>query len=174
MLLRNNVNPRPRAQKKVNYIQLFFCQVTGVHLMCQIFMNGLLTEQGQHTEQGQQRSRVNIKKIRTEAKRYIININGIPEQTDVRRAIELLHSILNDIAFNILGNIPDNDMLRLVTSSLNLDFPILIPFCLRGNFDIGRILDQVEKVVQSKFQWLLTGQFYIDLYHVQMPRGGLG
>ena len=29
-----------------------FCQVTGVHLMCKIFMNDLITEQGQ------QRSRV--------------------------------------------------------------------------------------------------------------------
>ena len=55
-------------------------------------------------------------------------------------------------------------MLRLVISSPNLDFPILIPFCQRGNFDIGRILDQVEKVVQSKFQWLLACLFYIDLY----------
>ena len=51
---KNNVDPRLRCQKKVNYVQLFFCQVlvTGVHLMCQIFMNDLLTEQGQ------QRSRV--------------------------------------------------------------------------------------------------------------------
>ena len=44
--------PRLRSQKKVNNIQLFFTKLTGVHLMCQIFMNDLLTEQGQ------QRSRV--------------------------------------------------------------------------------------------------------------------
>ena len=48
----NNVDPRLRLQKKVNNIQLFFTKLTGVHLMCQIFMNDLLTEQGQ------QRSRV--------------------------------------------------------------------------------------------------------------------
>ena len=49
---KNNVDPRLRSQKKVNNIQLFFTKLTGVHLMCQIFMNDLLTEQGQ------QRSRV--------------------------------------------------------------------------------------------------------------------
>ena len=29
-----------------------FCQVTGVHLMCQIFMNDLLTEQGKQRSRG--------------------------------------------------------------------------------------------------------------------------
>ena len=48
---KNDVDPRLRSQKKVNNIQLFFTKLTGVHL-CQIFMNDLLTEQGQ------QRSRV--------------------------------------------------------------------------------------------------------------------
>ena len=43
---KNNVDPRLRSQKKVTDVQ-FFCQVTGLHLMCQIFMNDLLTEQGQ-------------------------------------------------------------------------------------------------------------------------------
>ena len=49
---KNNVDPLLRSQKKVNNIQLFSTRLTGVHLMCQIFMNDLLTEQGQ------QRSRV--------------------------------------------------------------------------------------------------------------------
>ena len=49
---KNNVDPRLRSQKKVNNIQPVFTKLTGVHLMCQIFMNDLLTEQGQ------QRSRV--------------------------------------------------------------------------------------------------------------------
>ena len=46
---KNNVDPRLRSQKKVNYVHL---PITDVQLMCQIFMNDLLTEQGQ------QRSRV--------------------------------------------------------------------------------------------------------------------
>ena len=41
---KNNVDPCPRSQK-LNYIQ-FNCQVTCVHLICQKFMNDLLTEQG--------------------------------------------------------------------------------------------------------------------------------
>ena len=49
---KNNVDPRLRSQKKVNNIQPVFTKLTSVHLMCQIFMNDLLTEQGQ------QRSRV--------------------------------------------------------------------------------------------------------------------
>ena len=49
---KNNVDPHLGSQKKVNNIQPVFTKLTGVHLMCQIFMNDLLTEQGQ------QRSRV--------------------------------------------------------------------------------------------------------------------
>ena len=67
---KNNVDPRLRWQKKVNNVQLFFRQVTDLHLMCQIFMNDLLTEQGQ------QRSRV-IRQIIDTAQRSLANRNQI-------------------------------------------------------------------------------------------------
>ena len=44
--------PPPAISEEDELRSAVFCQVTGVHLMCQIFMNDLLTEQDQ------QRSRV--------------------------------------------------------------------------------------------------------------------
>ena len=49
---KNNVDPRQRLSEEGEKRSAVFYQVTGVHLMCQLFMNDLLTEQGQ------QRSRV--------------------------------------------------------------------------------------------------------------------
>ena len=39
--------PPPAISDKGELRSAVFCQVTGIHLMCQIFMNDLLTEQGQ-------------------------------------------------------------------------------------------------------------------------------
>ena len=38
--------PLPAISEEGELRSAVFCQVTGVHLMCQIFMNDLLTEQG--------------------------------------------------------------------------------------------------------------------------------
>ena len=113
------------------------------------------------------------KKFKTTADRYLVEVHDIPPQTDVSQALELLRNILRDISETILGDIPDNDFIRITINSGLLDYSISIPFCLRGNFNIDRILDEVERVVQSQRDWLLQGQFSITLYHVEMPRGGV-
>ena len=75
---KNNVDPRARSQK------VFFLQVTGVHLMCQIFMNDLLTEQGQ------QRSR---------AIRYIVDTTQRSPAN--RNQIKLITLELSDLGHRI-------------------------------------------------------------------------
>ena len=49
---KNKCRPPPVIAEEGEKRSAVFCKVTGVHSMCQIFMNDLLTEQGQ------QRSRV--------------------------------------------------------------------------------------------------------------------
>ena len=97
------------------------------------------------------------KKFKTTADRYLVEVHDIPPQTDVSQALELLRNILRDISETILGDIPDNDFIRITINSGLLDYSISIPFCLRGNFNIDRILDEVERVVQSQRDWLLQG-----------------
>ena len=41
---KNNVDPPPANAEEGEKRSAVFCQVTGVHLVCQIFMNDLLTE----------------------------------------------------------------------------------------------------------------------------------
>ena len=62
--------PPPAISEKGEKRSAVLCQVTGVHLMCEIFMNDLLTEQGQ------QRSRV-IRLIIDAAQRSLANRNHI-------------------------------------------------------------------------------------------------
>ena len=44
--------PPPASSEEGELRSAVFCQVTGVHLMCQIFMNDLLTEQGKQRSRG--------------------------------------------------------------------------------------------------------------------------
>ena len=113
------------------------------------------------------------KKFKTTADRYLIDIHDLPPQNDISDALEILRNILTDIAHTILRDIPENDFVRITINSNFLDYSISIPFCLRGNFNIDRILDEVERVVQSQRDWLLQGQFSLTLYHVEMPIGGV-
>ena len=114
------------------------------------------------------------KKFNTKCTRYLVDITDIPPQANIPDAVNTLRQILHDITDEILHGVPDNDMVRLViTSDRDLDTPISIPFCLRQNFDIDRVLDVVERVAQSKRKWLLEGRFNITLYHVAMPQGGI-
>ena len=118
-------------------------------------------------------SKTNSKKFKTTANRYLIKVNDIPPQQDIPSALRLLRQILNDLVDQILHELPQHDMVRLVISSPFLDYPMSIPFVLRGNFDIDRILEEVERVIQSQFRWLLEGDFSLTLYHAAMPNGGL-
>ena len=58
----------------------------------------------------------NSKKFKTRANRYLITVNDIPPQQDIGGALRLLRQILNDIVDEILHEIPQHDMIRLVIS----------------------------------------------------------
>ena len=49
---KNNVDPPPESSEEGELRSAVFCQVTGVHLMWQLFMNDLLREQGKQRSRG--------------------------------------------------------------------------------------------------------------------------
>ena len=51
---KNNVKTRQRYHRKDELRSAVFCQVNGVHLICQIFMNDLITEQFQQQAKSDQ------------------------------------------------------------------------------------------------------------------------
>ena len=116
------------------------------------------------------------RKFNTRAERYVINVERMPAQLDIPQALVYLRDLLDDIVTNVLRDVHDHDFVRLVITSPGrlIQTPISIPFVRRDNLSIDRIMDYVEKIVQSAFRWLLEGQFAITLYHVKMLRGGGG
>ena len=119
-------------------------------------------------------SSTNSRKFNTRAERYQINVNPMPPQTDLAQAVAYLRDILDHILQNILTYVDPRDFVRLVITSPDglLQTPISIPFLRCDNLTVDRIMDYIEKIVQSAFRWLLEGRFNVTLYHVKMPRGG--
>ena len=54
------------------------------------------------------------RKFSTRAERYIINVECMPAQLDIPRALLYLRDFLDDIVTNILRDVHDHDSVRLV------------------------------------------------------------
>ena len=64
----------------------------------------------------------------------------------------------------------DNDLLRFVLQSRSLDYPISLPFMPRHELKAERIMDEVQRVLQSNEQVSLQDRMQV---HVVMPQGGV-
>ena len=101
-------------------------------------------------------SSTHSRKFNTRAERYLINVERMPAQLDIPQALGYLRNLLDDIVRTVLRDVDQRDFVRLVITSPDglLQTPISIPFVRRDNLSIDRIMDYVEKIVQSAFRWL--------------------
>ena len=67
---------------------------------------------------------------------------------------------------------PDTDRVRFSLSSPGLDHDIWIPFGPPSELTLGRVMESVEKVLQSNRRWLLEDAMTVEFVHAALPRGG--
>jgi hypothetical protein len=74
----------------------------------------------------------------------------------------------------VIEDIPENDQVRFVLQSPQLEHPISIPFLSASRLTTERILAQIERVVQSNHEFRLNDSVNVNVIHVEMPQGGTG
>ena len=62
-------------------------------------------------------------------------------------------------------------MVRMAITSPELEHEIWIPFMRRNLLSVERIMEEVERVIQSNDEWLF-GDFFINFIHAPLPVGG--
>ena len=113
---------------------------------------------------------VKSKKFRTTAMDYSVRFKGLEDLDVVRQSLNvriIFDQLLNDIT----GGMSENDLIRFVLRTEQLDKPISLPFMPVSKLTPERLYSQVERVVQSHQEFRLDQSVIVDIVHVEMPEG---
>ena len=113
---------------------------------------------------------VKSKKFRTTAMDYSVSFKGLEDLDVVQQSLNvriIFDQLLNDIT----GGMSENDLIRFVLRTEQLDTPISLPFMSVSKLTPERLYSQIERVVQSHQEFRLNESVIIDIVHVEMPEG---
>ncbi len=113
---------------------------------------------------------VKTKKFRTTATDYSVSFKGLEDLDVVRQGLNvriIFDQLLNDIT----GGMKENDQIRFVLRTEQLDTPISLPFMPVSKLTPERVYSQIERVVQSHQEFRLNESVVVDVVHVEMPEG---
>jgi hypothetical protein len=85
-----------------------------------------------------------------------------------------LHEIFDSLLDTVIGDVPENDQVRFVLQSPQLEKPISLPFLSASRLTTEQILAQIERVVQSNHEFRLNDSVNVNVIQVEMPQGGTG
>ena len=113
---------------------------------------------------------VKSKKFRTTAMDYSVSFKGLEDLDVVQQSLNvriIFDQLLNDIT----GGMSENDLIRFVLRTEQLDTPISLPFMSVSKLTPERLYSQIERVVQSHQEFRLNESVIVDIVHVEMPEG---
>ena len=90
-------------------------------------------------------------------------INIIPKQSSF---------IIADVLRELLEGIEPHHRVRLTLSSPHLDHEIWLPFMTPDQLTADRVMIEVDRVLQSNYEWMFEGDFFINFVHAPLPGGG--
>ena len=114
---------------------------------------------------------INSKKFRMTAKDYTIRFNNIVSDLDLIESYQRTQAIFEHLLNDVTKEINDQDQVRFVLCSEQLDTPISIPFMPVAQLTPERVFSQIERVVQSNRDFRLNDTVVVDIVHVEAPQG---
>jgi hypothetical protein len=117
---------------------------------------------------------VKMKKFRTTGTDYTVRFTNTFANMELSKFLGRLHEIFSGLLSEVVRDVPENDQVRFVLQSPQLDHPISLPFLHASRLTTERILAEIERVVQSNHKFRLNDSVNVNIIHVEMPRGGTG
>ena len=112
----------------------------------------------------------NVRKFNTTATDYLLTLNPQSEELPL---LDQLGNIFDSLVAEITSGLADIDLVRFVLQSRSLQYPSSLPFMPRHELNAERILDEVQRVLQSNEQVNLQDGMQVHVVHVGMPQGGV-
>ena len=105
------------------------------------------------------------------SKNYGVRFNNNLNDVDLLESRKRTYGIFDHLIKDVTKGMNQNDQVRFVLSSDQLQTPIAIPFCPLKELTTEKVLSHVEKVVQSNEEFRLNTTVNIDIIRVEMPQG---
>ena len=113
---------------------------------------------------------VKSKKYRTTAVDHSVRFNDLKDLNliqEYERTQRIFEQLLNDVTHGMR----EDDLIRFVLRTEQLDKPISLPFMPLSRLTPERVFSQIERVVQSHQDFRLNESVIVDIVHVEMPNG---
>ena len=114
---------------------------------------------------------VKSKKFRTTAMDYSVRFNNAAADFDLIESYERTQKIFEHLLNDITNGMNEEDQVRFVLRSTQLETPISLPFMSVQQLTPERVFSQIERVVQSNRDFRLNDTVVVDLVHVEAPQG---
>ena len=114
---------------------------------------------------------IKSKKFRMSAKDYVIRFNNVVSDLDLIESHQRTQAIFEHLLNDVTKEMNDQDQVRFVLRSEQLDTPISIPFTPVVQLTPERVFSQIERVVQSNQDFRLNDTVVVDIVHVEAPQG---
>ena len=112
-----------------------------------------------------------MEKFQAQSSTYKVKIRDVTVR-DIAYILETFHKLFDSLLHDITANANDNDFIRLSIQTPQLDYPIQLPFTKKTDLKVSRILDEIERVLQSDEEFILDDGVEIEVIHVHNPNGG--
>ncbi len=113
---------------------------------------------------------VKSKKFRTTAVDYSVSFNDLKD-LDLIQEYERTQRIFEHLLNDVTHGMEEDDLVRFVLRSEQLDKPISLPFMPLSRLTPERVFSQIERVIQSHQDFRLNESVIVDIVHVEMPKG---
>ena len=115
--------------------------------------------------------KLNSKKFRMTATDHTIRFNNSVGDLDLLESYERTQQIFEHILNDVTDGMNENDQVRFVLRSTQLETPISIPFMPLHQLTPERVFSHVQRVVQSNRDFRLNDTVNVDIIHVEAPQG---
>ena len=117
------------------------------------------------------KKQIKSKKFRMTGTDYTIRFNNVVSELDLIESYQRTQAIFDRILNDVTTEMNDQDQVRFVLRSDQLDTPISIPLMPVSQLTPERIFSQIERVIQSNRDFRLNDTVVVDIVHVEAPQG---
>ena len=111
------------------------------------------------------------KKFRMSATDHRVRFNNAVSHLDLIESYRRTQAIFEHLLNDVTQDMNDQDQVRFVLRSDQLDTPISMPFMSVEQLTPERVFSQIERVIQSNRDFRLNDTVVVDIIHVEAPQG---
>ena len=111
------------------------------------------------------------KKFRMSATDHRVRFKNVVSQLDLIESYQRTQAIFEHLLNDVTQDMNDQDQVRFVLRSDQLDTPISMPFMPVEQLTPERVFSQIERVIQSNRDFRLNDTVVVDIIHVEAPQG---